>query len=165
MASAPAATSADRDFADYCCELLASAGPCVAKRMFGGFGISTGGRTLALVADLGAGLQLWLKADADSRARFEAAGCARFTYLAAGVARSMNYYSAPDEAMESSHAMAPWVRLALDSALKARLPGIKSRSTASKKGAAGDAPRRALQSQPASVPAARPATRRKPSAG
>jgi hypothetical protein len=29
-------------FADYCCELLASVGPCERKRMFGGFGISTG---------------------------------------------------------------------------------------------------------------------------
>jgi DNA transformation protein len=33
---------------------------------------------------------------------------------------SMNYYSAPDDAMESPQLMAPWARLALEAALKAR---------------------------------------------
>lgn len=133
--------SAEQDFAQYCCELLSSLGPCVARRMFGGFGISTGGMTLALVADLGSGQQLWLKADDTSRPQFEAAGCARFIYLAAGVPKSMNYYSAPEDALESPHAMAPWARLALDSALKARVAGTKSRSSVIKK-VAKTAPRK-----------------------
>ena len=46
------------DFAIYCCELLSGVGPCVARRMFGGYGISTSGLTLALVADLGGGEKL-----------------------------------------------------------------------------------------------------------
>ena len=112
------------EFALYCCELLSGAGPCTAKRMFGGFGISTGGLTLALVADLGAGETLWLKADAVSRNLFEAEGCARFTYDVTRngqrAAHSLNYYSAPAEAMESPQLMLRWARLALDSALKAR---------------------------------------------
>ena len=48
--------------------------------MFGGWGISTEGLTIALVADLGSGEKLWLKADDDTRRRFEEAGCERFTY-------------------------------------------------------------------------------------
>ena len=108
------------DFATYCCDLLAAAGPCVARRMFGGYGISTDGLTLAIVADLGEGDTLWLKADEASRAQFEAAGCARFVYLVKGKPMSMNYYSAPAEAMESPALMAPWVRLSLACALKAR---------------------------------------------
>ena len=36
------------DFANYCCDLLRSAAPCVAKRMFGGYGISTHGLTIAI---------------------------------------------------------------------------------------------------------------------
>ena len=148
MASIPA------PFADYCCELLASVGPCVPKRMFGGYGIrcyphapplrgslppegafapwggpaalNTDGLTLAIVADLGDGEKLWLKASDSTRAQWEAAGCARFTYTStqAGkpVVRGMNYYSAPDEAMDSPQAMAPWARLALDAALAARAP-------------------------------------------
>lgn len=108
------------EFAQYCCDLLSAAGPCVARRMFGGYGISTDGLTLAILADLGAGEKLWLKADETSRPQFEAAGCERFTYLAKGKPMGMNYYSAPDEAMESPPSMAPWARLALEAALKAR---------------------------------------------
>ena len=110
------------DFANYCCELLGSAGACSAKRMFGGWGISVEGLTIAILADLGKGPILWLKADADSRATYEAAGCARFSYDTKLGTRGVNYYSAPDEAMESQEAMRPWARLALDCALKARKP-------------------------------------------
>jgi DNA transformation protein and related proteins len=118
---------ADRRFADYCCELLAGAGACRARRMFGGWGIGTDGLTIAIVADLGSGEILWLKADDDSRGRYEAAGCERFTYAVQGKPRSMNYYSAPPEAMESPQFMAPWARQALDCALKAQSARLLSR--------------------------------------
>ena len=110
------------EFAQYCCELLSTAGPCVARSMFGGYGISTNGLTLGILADLGQDEKLWLKAGPDTRPVFEAAGCERFTYLAA---RSLGYYSAPDEAMESAYEMAPWARLALHAALAARQPKSK----------------------------------------
>lgn len=108
------------DFAQYCCDLLIEAGPCVARRMFGAYGISSGGLTLAILADLGSGEKLWLKTDETTRALFENAGCERFIYQAKDQPKSMNYYSAPDTAMESPQQMAPWARLALESALKAR---------------------------------------------
>ena len=108
------------EFANYCCDLLSTAGPCTAKRMFGGFGISTDGLTIAILADLGDGEKLWLKGDADTRSRYEAAGCKLFTYPAKGVPRSMNYFSSPEEAMDSPDAMRPWARLALECALRAR---------------------------------------------
>lgn len=110
----------NQEFATYCCELLAAAGPCVARRMFGGYGISTDGLTLAIVADLGGGETLWLKADPASRAQFEAAGCAQFVYQVKGKPQGMNYYSAPADAMESPALMAPWARLSLDCAVRAR---------------------------------------------
>lgn len=116
--------SAHSEFAHYCCELLASTGPCTAKRMFGGWGISTDGLTIAIIADLGRGEKLWLKASDDSRTQWEAAGCERFTYASTKdgetVSRGMNYYSAPEEAMDSAHAMEPWARLALQAALSAK---------------------------------------------
>jgi DNA transformation protein and related proteins len=132
MAQAPS------DFANYCCELLASAGHCVPKRMFGGFGISTDGLTLAIIADLGDGEKLWLKGDADTRSRYEAAGCAIFTFDMKGVPRSMNYFSAPEEAMDSPDAMRPWATLALDCAVRARAakPPAKPRAKAVVKSAA-----------------------------
>ena len=112
--------SPSHEFAQYCCELLSAVGPCVARRMFGGYGISTEGLTVAILADLGAGEKLWLKADATSRPLFEAAGCERFVYLAKNKPMSMNYYSAPDDAMESVQLMTPWARLALAAAVTAR---------------------------------------------
>ena len=112
--------TAQNEFVQYCCELLGSVGPCVARRMFGAWGISTEGLTLAILADLGSGEKLWLKADAESQARFEAAGCERFTYQSKNGPKSMNYYSAPEEALESHLLMAPWAHLALEAALRAR---------------------------------------------
>ena len=106
--------SNNRDFANYCCELLVSVGPVVVRRMFGGWGLSTDGLTIAIVTNLGSGDKLWLKASEETRGKFEAAGCGRFTYdMRQGtggdkVARSMNYY------------MAPWARLALEAALAKR---------------------------------------------
>jgi DNA transformation protein len=88
--------------------------------MFGAYGISTDGLTLAILADLGSGEKLWLKADETSRPLFEAAGCERFVYRAKDKPMSMGYYSAPDDAMESPALMAPWARLALQAALTAR---------------------------------------------
>ena len=117
----------DHDFARYCCELLGSAGPCVSKRMFGGFGISTDGLTIAIIADLGAGQTLWLKASERSRPLFEAESCARFTYPVKGVPKSMNYYAAPAEALESPGLMVPWARLALEAAVEARANGKPKR--------------------------------------
>ncbi|WP_411882851.1 TfoX/Sxy family protein [Polaromonas sp. YR568] len=135
--------SAKNDFAMYCCELLSGVGPCTAKRMFGGFGISTSGLTFALVADLGGGEILWLKADEGTRGLFEAQGCGRFTYEITRngerAAHSLNYYSAPEEAMESAALMLPWARLALDCALKARAakpvkkPKVKTKAPPAKK--------------------------------
>ena len=116
------------EFAHYCCELLSTVGPCVLRRMFGGYDISSDGLTIAILADLGQGEKLWLKASPESSAQFESAGCERFTYLAKGKLRSMRFYSAPDEAMESVSEMAPWARLALEAALEARQP--KSRRAA-----------------------------------
>lgn len=112
--------SISKDFASYCCDLLSSAGQCVAKRMFGGFGISTDGLTLAILADLGDGEKLWLKGDEATRSQYEAAGCAIFTYDAKGVPRSMNYFSAPEDAMDSADAMRPWAALALQCAVRAQ---------------------------------------------
>jgi DNA transformation protein len=115
-----------RDFADFCCELLSSLGRVQARRMFGGWGLSVEGLTVAIVADLGDGDILWLKADADSLALFEAAGCRRFSYpMRRGgttVVQSMNYYSAPEAAMDAADAMAPWAQRALEAAVAARAP-------------------------------------------
>ena len=155
-------------FADFCCELLASIGSLRARRMFGGWGLSLDGLTVAIVADLGQGDKLWLKADADTRAVFEAAGCARFTYPMrqgdALVDRSMNYYCPPDDAMDAPHAMAPWARLALESALKARAerpPAAARQKAAGAKTAKAKKPGKAGQAAKAAKPAKAASTRKR----
>lgn len=106
----------DRDFADHCCELLSGIGPCVARRMFGGWGISTEGLNIAIIA----WETLYLKASPESEPLWRAAGCEPFTYEAKGKPLQLRYYSAPAEAMDSPALMLPWARLALQAALAAR---------------------------------------------
>lgn len=153
------------DFARYCCELLAAAGPCVMKRMFGGYGISVDGLTLAIVADLGGGERLYLKADATSTPLFEAAGCERFLYQAKGVTKSIGYYSAPEAAMDAPHEMAAWARGALQAALSAAHQAPKPRSRQNTrapdatKSVANRSPKR---TSPAASRGTAPATRTQP---
>jgi DNA transformation protein len=165
------------DFALYCCELLAGVGPCTARRMFGGYGISQAGLTLALVADLGGGEKLWLKADAETRSLFEAAGCERFSYEMTKNGKralhSLNYYSAPEEAMESAQLMLQWARLSLACALKARSAQSPRARVATKivakpvKTAAPAAtpPAARPRASRSSAPSARPSAKRKSAKG
>jgi DNA transformation protein and related proteins len=151
MTLAQPAVPANRAFAQYCCDLLASQGPCVAKRMFGGWGISTDGLTLAIIADLGSGEKLWLKADDIVRTQFEAAGCQRFIYQGKAKTASMGYYTAPEEAMDSAQAMQPWARLALECALRARAakPPVRASAKPAAKAVAKPAkPRAAKKAAP-----------------
>ncbi len=125
-----------KDFADYCCELLSSVGEPVAKRMFGGWGISVEGVTIAVIADLtpkgtGSNEKLYLKVDEVTRQRFEAAGGQRFEMTSKdGKRMGMNYFTTPDETLESPDAMLPWARLALNAALDAKAkakPRVKAK--------------------------------------
>ena len=144
----PPAVPVNRQFADYCCDLLASLGPCLPKRMFGGWGISIDGLTLAIIADLGGGDKLWLKADEQCRSRFEAAGCERFTFQMKDRLASMGYYTAPEEAMDSQEAMWPWAVLALECALRARAAKAPAK------------PKAAGRPQPTKAPAKRAAAKK-----
>jgi DNA transformation protein len=131
-----------KDFADYCCELLSGVGTPVPKRMFGGWGISVDGVTMAVIADLGklggSNQKLYLKVDDVTRAQFEAAGGKRFEMLSKdGKPMGMNYFTTPDETMESPDAMLPWARLALRVALDA-----KSKSSAKAKPKSPKAPKK-----------------------
>ena len=116
-----------KDFADYCCELLSGVGSPVAKRMFGGWGISVDGVTIAIIADLtpkgtGSNEKLYLKVDDVTKKQFEAAGGKRFEMESKdGKTMGMNYFTTPDETMESPDAMLPWARLALNAALDAKV--------------------------------------------
>lgn len=113
-----AMASAPDEFALYCCELLSGLGPCRARRMFGGWGLSVDGLNVGIIAwDT-----LYLKTNAETQPAWLAAGARAFVYEAKGRPVALNYHTVPAEAMESPELMLPWARLALQAALAARAP-------------------------------------------
>jgi DNA transformation protein and related proteins len=108
--------STNPEFAAHCVELLSPLGPTRSRRMFGGHGFYVDGIFLALTF----GERLYLKTDAQTRPRFEAAGCEPFVYDGAGKQVTVSYWTAPDDAMESPMLMRPWACLAMEAALRAR---------------------------------------------
>jgi DNA transformation protein len=159
---------------DHALELLAVLGAARARRMFGGHGLYVDDIFIALIADD----RLYLKADEQTRPRFQAAGSEPFVYTRRtdgnpGDHIALGYWTVPPEAMESPALMLPWARLALEAALRARAekPAARPRTPARKSAAAGRQARGAAQpSKPVarapapagrSKPAAQPASRRK----
>ncbi len=118
----------DHAFALYACELLSSVGPCEAKRMFGGWGISVEGTNIALIV----GETLYLKSNAETEPHWIAAGGRAFEYAAKGKTIKVNYHTAPDDALESPALMEPWARLALEAAVAARKPKSQPRQRPNK---------------------------------
>jgi DNA transformation protein len=108
--------AADREFVTHCMELLSPLGSVRSRRMFGGHGFYVDDLFLAIIAFD----RLYLKADAQSRPRFEATGCEPFVYDGQGKSVTLGYFTAPEDAMESPALMQPWARLALEAALRAR---------------------------------------------
>lgn len=103
--------------AEYCAELFERLGTVRTKRMFGGYGIYVDDVFIAIIAQD----TLYLKADEQTRPRFEAAGSRRFEYSRQGEQRGLGYWTVPPEAMDSAVRMEPWGRLALEAALRARV--------------------------------------------
>ncbi len=118
------------DFADFCCDLLGSLGDVQAKRMFLGWGLSVDGLNVAVIAYNA----LYLKAHAATLPQFAAAGCQVFEHESKGIKRWMQYYTAPEAAMESRAAMQPWAALAMQAAVAARKPAkvVRPRAAAGK---------------------------------
>ncbi len=111
-------------FIEHVRELLSGLGPVVARRMFGGWGLSVDGMNIGIVAwDT-----LYLKTNAETEPEWLAAGARPFVYEAKGKAMTLHYHTAPDDAMESPALMLPWARLALQAALAARVPAKKARA-------------------------------------
>lgn len=104
------------EFLTHVLELTGAAGRVTARRMFGGYGLYCDGVFFAIVIES----TLYLKADGQNRADFEAAGCERFSYSREGKPARLNFYQAPGEAMEAPRRMLPWARSALAAALRAR---------------------------------------------
>ena len=102
------------EFIDYLMELLAPFGNVRARRMFGGYGIFKDELMFGLVADE----TLYLKADDENKANFEARGLERFVYYKKGKPMQLSYYEAPQCALENSTDMLSWAENAYTAAIR-----------------------------------------------
>jgi DNA transformation protein len=107
---------ASPEFVAYLQDLFGSLGPVRVKSMFGGAGVYAGELMFGL---LDRDETLYLRADDETKGRFEAAGSRPFAYpLKDGTEFELGYWRIPEEALESPEEALEWGRLALDAALR-----------------------------------------------
>src|ERR1035437_1179917 len=102
------------EFMEYVMELFGPFGTVGARRMFGGHGVYLDGLMFAIVSED----TLYLKADEMNRIEFEQAGCEIFDYGRKGKRATLDFFRAPEDAMESPELMLPWARTAYAAALR-----------------------------------------------
>ncbi|MET0545400.1 MAG: TfoX/Sxy family protein [Caulobacterales bacterium] len=90
------------------------------RKMFGGAGIYSASVMFALVTGDG----IYLKADDQTKAEFEAAGSSPFHYTPPSGKRpvTMNYWRLPDSAADDAEEAMGWAQKAIDAAQKAKPP-------------------------------------------
>lgn len=93
---------------DFILEQLGGVRELIAKAMFGGLGLYSGGVFFGLVARD----RLYLKVDDSNRARFEQAGSAPFKPYA-DRAMTMNYWEVPAGVLEDADALLGWARASI----------------------------------------------------
>jgi DNA transformation protein len=105
----------DRDFL---IDLFAGFGPVTIRRMFSGFGISVDGVNFALALREA----IYLRADAETIARFEAEGAAPFRYQTrVRQVTVASYWQLPERLYDEPDEFAEWARAALAAAERAAL--------------------------------------------
>lgn len=97
-------------------ELLASVGPVVARRMFGGAGLFLDGVMFGLIASG----ELYFKVGAENEALFRDEGMQPFTFTAKGRSVEMSYWRAPERLYDDQDEMTAWARTAIAAARKAK---------------------------------------------
>lgn len=132
--------------AEFLCDTLRPLGPVMAKRMFSGAGLFCEGLMFGLIF----GDALYLKADAQSLAAFEAEGMMPFVYEAKGRQVSLGYWRAPERLLDDPDELVAWARIALavaQSKARAKAKGGRApraaRKTTTKPALKSRSPRRA----------------------
>lgn len=95
-------------------EALAPVGTVSMRKMMGACVLYLDGTIFAVVED-----EIWFKADAESAAIWDAAGCERFAItLKDGSVEHMNYRRAPSDVYDDAEAMQRWTALAIEAGLR-----------------------------------------------
>ncbi len=103
-------------FLDMLRDQLAGLGPVTIRRMFSGAGLYLDGAMFALVAvDV-----LYFKADAETKAVFEAEGLGPFVYQGRSKPVAMSYWRAPERVYDDPEEMIAFARIASSVARKAK---------------------------------------------
>jgi len=106
------------DFKLWVQEVFAPFGRVAVKRFFGGGGVYLGDTMFAAIFNDA----IYLKADADSRGRFEAEGCEEFVWTNPKSKAVWNsaYFTMPAMLFEDEDELKLWARRAFETALKAK---------------------------------------------
>ena len=123
--------------ADFIQELFAAFGPVSVRRLFGGAGIYAEGVLIgAVFRD-----EIYLKADAETAARFDAEGCGTFEYATKTGTRAIaSFRKLPERLYDDADELTEWAREALGVAR--RKGAAKQKSAAKQKRAAKRNPAR-----------------------
>jgi DNA transformation protein and related proteins len=96
-------------------EALEPLGTVTLRKMMGAAVLYLDGIVFAVLDD-----ELWFKADAESAAAWDDAGCERFTFTSKdGRVETMNYRRASLDTYDDPEAMQRWARLALEAGTRA----------------------------------------------
>lgn len=111
-------------------EQLAPLGRITVRRMFGAQGVFLDGLMFAIIA----GETLFLKADDETRADFQAEGLSQISYdKSDGTTILMAYWQAPDRLLDDDDEMIAWARKAILVARRAQKPARKSKTRGERK--------------------------------
>ncbi len=95
-------------------EALAPVGYVTLRPMMGVAVLYLDGIIFAVIED-----ELWFKADADSAAVWDEAGCERYSFTGSdGKVETMNYRRAPADVYDDAEAMQHWAGLAVEAGLR-----------------------------------------------
>ena len=119
--------AASSEYLDFLAEQLAPLGSLTSRAMMGGHCLYLNGVVFALVA----ANTLYLKADAETRPRFEARGLEPFRPFP-DKASAMSYFLAPPEFFDNQDVALEWGRLAVEAGQRAQ---AKRKPKGKKKGA------------------------------
>ncbi len=117
--------SAKAEFENFVAEQISAFGLITQKRIFGALAFYHQGLIIGMAIDDA----LYLKADEQSKSRFETEGLPQFTYSHKnGKQIGMSYWRAPERCLDDPDEMKGWCTLAYQAAIRAKKPAKKAPS-------------------------------------